>query len=132
MAQQEHQAIKLVIEQLFSALQQGDSAKARSCFIPETRLQTALESLKTGKTKLKTEPLDSFFVQVNEIRVKKLNIEERILTYDIQVDYPMAAVWANYEFYIDGKYSHKGVDAFQLFKTEQGWKIIQLCDTRKK
>ena len=65
---------------------------------------------------------------------KKLTvkIEERITNYDIKIDDPLASVWAEYEFYIDGKLSHKGVDAFQLFKSNAGWKIIQICDTRRK
>jgi len=32
-------------------------------------------------------------------------------------------VWAPYDFWIDGKLSHCGTDAFDLIKTEDGWKI---------
>ena len=30
---------------------------------------------------------------------------------------------APYDFWIDGKYSHCGIDAFDLVKTSEGWKI---------
>ena len=35
----------------------------------------------------------------------------------------IATVWAPYDFWIDGKLSHCGIDAFDLIKTEDGWKI---------
>ena len=44
----------------------------------------------------------------------------------------IAIVWCDYEFLIDSKLSHKGVDVFQLFYSDNGWKIIQICDTRRK
>lgn len=131
-AQPETEPFKQVIKNLFDAIQKGDSAAARKCLMPEIRLQTALENTKTGKTRLTTESADSFLVQVHAIKEKGLQVEERMITCDIQIDFPMAAAWVTYEFYVNGKFSHKGVDAFQLFYSETGWKIIQVCDTRKR
>jgi hypothetical protein len=131
-AQTPNDDIKKVIQTLFIAMQQGDSSLASSCFDGSAHLQTALFNQKTNKTKLINEPLDSFLFQVNSIKKLTVKIEERITHYDIKIDDPLASVWADYEFYIDGKLSHKGVDAFQLFKSESGWKIIQICDTRRK
>ncbi|MFZ4799040.1 MAG: nuclear transport factor 2 family protein [Bacteroidia bacterium] len=131
-AQTPNDDIKKVIQTLFVAMQQGDSTLANSCFDGSAHLQTALFDKKTNKTKLINEPLDSFLFQVNSIKKLTVKIEERITNYDIKIDDPLASVWAEYEFYIDGKLSHKGVDAFQLFKSNAGWKIIQICDTRRK
>jgi hypothetical protein len=44
----------------------------------------------------------------------------------------MASVWAPYKFYLGDKFSHCGVDVFQLMKTGDGWKIIYIVDTRRK
>jgi hypothetical protein len=46
----------------------------------------------------------------------------------------MANAWTSYEFYINGKLSHKGVNSFTLFKESEdlGWKIVHLIDTRRK
>jgi hypothetical protein len=44
----------------------------------------------------------------------------------------MAHVWAPYEFYINDKLSHTGVNTFTLFKEKDIWKIIYLIDTRRK
>ncbi len=35
----------------------------------------------------------------------------------------MAVVWTPYDLYIDGKFSHCGIDSFSLLKTQEGWKI---------
>ncbi len=42
----------------------------------------------------------------------------------------LASAWANYTFYVGGRVSHCGVNAYQLFRGEQGWQIVQLTDTR--
>lgn len=130
--QTEEEAIKQVVLNLFTAMQQGDTTVARNCFDSTAHLHTALVNPSTGKTKLDVETLNEFIKIVGSIRSRKLQIEERIVKWDIKTDLPMASVWADYEFYVNGKLSHKGVDAFQLFKAADGWKIIQICDTRKK
>jgi len=35
----------------------------------------------------------------------------------------MAVVWTPYDLFIDGEFSHCGIDSFSLLKTEAGWKI---------
>jgi hypothetical protein len=44
----------------------------------------------------------------------------------------MAHAWTPYEFYVNGKLSHKGVNAFTFFKKDNSWKIVHLIDTRIK
>lgn len=43
----------------------------------------------------------------------------------------LATVWAPYAFYLDGRLSHCGVNAFQLIRRPQGWRIVSLIDTRR-
>ncbi len=35
----------------------------------------------------------------------------------------MAVVWTPYDLYVDGEFSHCGIDNFNFLKTEDGWKI---------
>jgi hypothetical protein len=35
----------------------------------------------------------------------------------------MAVVWTPYDLYIDGEFSHCGIDNFSLLKTDEGWRI---------
>jgi hypothetical protein len=49
----------------------------------------------------------------------------------VHVDGPLAVVWTDYAFFAGQKFSHCGVDAFQLARTPAGWRIVALADTRK-
>jgi hypothetical protein len=40
-------------------------------------------------------------------------------------------VWAKYAFFLGDRFSHCGIDAFQLHQTADGWKIFQLTDTQR-
>ena len=50
----------------------------------------------------------------------------------VHIDNGMAMVWAPYGFYLGSKFSHCGIDSFQLARTTGGWKIIALIDTRQR
>ena len=57
---------------------------------------------------------------------------EKLLDYKIQIDGALAHVWTPYEFYVNGKLSHNGVNSFTIFKENENWQIIHVIDTRKK
>jgi len=44
----------------------------------------------------------------------------------------IAVVWGEYEFFIDGKFSHCGVDAVDLAKVDGDWKIVNWMWTVEK
>jgi hypothetical protein len=44
----------------------------------------------------------------------------------VLVSGPVAMVWLPYDFYVDGKWSHCGVDVFTLLKGGAGWRIATL------
>ena len=50
----------------------------------------------------------------------------------VQIDGPLATVWAEYQVHIDGQLSHCGYDAFDLVEMDDGWKIINLSDTARR
>jgi hypothetical protein len=96
-------------------------------------LQTIIEN--ANGTSIKDEVTRDFYVSMATIPADFI-FSEKILNYSIQVDGAIAQVWTPYEFYINGKLSHKGVNAFTLFKESKGavseWKIIYVIDTRRK
>ena len=47
----------------------------------------------------------------------------------VQVDGPLATVWAEYQVLIEGKLSHCGYDAFHLVRRSEGWKVLNVSDT---
>lgn len=48
---------------------------------------------------------------------------ERYWSPTVLVRGHIALVWAPYEFWLDGKRSHCGVDTFDLVKTGDGWRV---------
>ena len=121
--------VKKVIQQLFDGMRKGDSSLVRGAFYKGARLQTAATS-KEGKPVLRDESIDGFVKAVGTPH--KEVWDERLSGYEIKIDDNLAIAWTPYEFYLDGKFSHRGVNVFQLFKSENGWKIISIADTRRK
>ncbi|MFN8354075.1 MAG: nuclear transport factor 2 family protein [Spirosomataceae bacterium] len=123
----EEDAIKATIQQLFDGMRKGDSTMVRATFHPTARLQS-VGTNKEGKTVVQTEDISGFVKAVG--MPHPVMWDERVLSYEIRIDDKLATAWTPYEFYAGDKFSHSGIDAFQLAKTDQGWKIIQLSDTR--
>lgn len=121
--------VKKSITTFFEGMHTSDTLKIKSVCSDTMLLQSVSEG-KNG-TKLVTEKVSEFYKSIAEIPAG-MKIEERLLDYKIQIDGAMAHAWTPYEFYINGKLSHKGVNSFQLFKDNGIWKIIYIVDTRRK
>ncbi|WP_338648234.1 nuclear transport factor 2 family protein [Flavobacterium sp. KS-LB2] len=128
-SQAQNQEIQKVVENFFEAFHAKDSLKLKALCDETMILQSILENEKG--TKLSNENPKAFFKSIASIPAE-LKFQEKILSYAIQVDGSMAHAWTPYEFYVNGKLSHKGVNAFTLFKKDNIWKIVHLIDTRRK
>ncbi len=124
-------AVKTVIETLFKGMANKDSTTVASVFHPSARLQNVVIG-KDNMPGLTQDEIPDFVKSIKNIP-PSVKIEERVLSYEISVDGNLATVWTPYEFYVNNKMSHCGVDAFQLFKDDKGkWLIFQVADTRRK
>lgn len=117
------------VYRLFDAMRLSDTLMARPLFAPNCKLFTPVTNA-SGQTILNEEPLSSFMRAVGTPRKELL--DERILKYKVDIDGPLAQVWADYNLYVGGKFVHCGIDVFHLFKSNDGWKIFELADTRRK
>lgn len=52
---------------------------------------------------------------------------ERCWSPTILVDGGLAMIWTPYDFHMDGKFSHSGVDVFTAVHTEDGWRIASIA-----
>ncbi|MBL7887673.1 MAG: nuclear transport factor 2 family protein [Flavobacterium sp.] len=128
-AQAQNKEIEQTIETFFEGFHQRDSIKIKSVCAEKMILQSISEGKKG--TKFEDEKPSDFYKSIATIS-NDMRFEEKILSYNIQVDGAMAHAWTPYEFYINGMFSHSGVNAFTLFKEKDVWKIIYLIDTRRK
>lgn len=125
----ETEAIIAPIKQLFDAMRAGDSTKLRDAFLPDARLMTAYTD-KEGIPKVQIETVDNFAKSIGTPHDQVY--DEKIWSYDVTLDGNLASVWTEYTFYLGEQQLHCGVNAFQVAKTEKGWKIIHITDTRRK
>lgn len=51
------------------------------------------------------------------------NMVERIWDPIVMVEGDIASVWAPFDFYLDGRFSHCGINAFHLLKVGGTWKL---------
>ncbi|MFD2874671.1 nuclear transport factor 2 family protein [Mucilaginibacter ximonensis] len=122
-------AVKQTVNNMFKAMRTGDSTLLRSTFAKGVVFHS-VENRRDGSTALIAEDANEFIKAVGTPH--KGIWDERIVITDVKIDGDLASVWAPYKFYLDDKFSHCGVDVFQLMKTAAGWKIIYIVDTRRK
>lgn len=125
----QNEEVKQVVVTFFKGFHAKDSITMKSVCTDKMILQSISESSKG--TQLKNDSAQDFFRSIATIP-NTILFEEKLLDYSIQVDGAMAHVWTPYEFYVNNKLSHKGVNAFTLFKDNGLWKIVYLIDTRRK
>lgn len=125
----EQEAIKKVVNNLFTAMRTSDTTLLKSVFSPDMILQSISQKA-DGTTVLQTDKAAGFIKAVGTPH--KEVYDERIVITDVKIDGSLASVWAPYKFYVGTQFSHCGVDVFQLMKTAAGWKIIYIVDTRRK
>lgn len=129
-ANAQQQDVQKTIESFFEGFHQKDTIKLKLVCSDKIILRSISES-KTKGNKLSDESAKEFYNSIATIP-SNLKFNEKILSYNIQIDGSMAHVWAPYEFYLNDKLSHSGVNTFTLFKEKDSWKIIYLIDTRRK
>lgn len=116
---------------LFEGMKKADSSMVRKAFFVDAKMFTSAKN-KNGEQIIKEELLNNF---LNVIGSKKPNTpdwNEKLLNTEIKVDGSIAQVWTEYSFFVGNKFSHCGVNAFQLIKDNSEWKIIHIMDTRRK
>jgi hypothetical protein len=127
-AQTDELKVTEVIHRLFDGMHKADSALVRSVFGRDATLATPLR--KEGKSFLLREDVNDFIKSISRPQPEPLS--EEIWDIEIQIDGDFAQVWCDYAFYVGNRLNHCGVDAFHLYRTENGWKIFHLADTRRK
>ena len=121
------QGPRAVLNTLFDGMRAGDSAAVRAVFHPEARLHTALGPADTAAVRATS--VDAFAEAVGQPRERSW--DERIWDVEIRTDGPLAHAWVPYAFYVGEDLSHCGVNAVQFVQTSDGWRILQLTDTRR-
>ena len=128
-AQTPEDSVKTVINTLFAGMKSADAGLVKAAFSDSAVLQTITRN-KDGKLIVVSDKIDEFASLIGSL--KKDSADERITFESIKIDGPLAMVWTPYNFFYNGKFSHCGVNSFQLVRFDGGWKIQYLIDTRRR
>jgi len=122
--------VKQAVDDFFVGLHKRDTLMFKKSCHPYINMQTIGKD-KEQNNKLILENFQDFMKSIVSIP-ENIVLFEKLLDYTIQIDGPLAHVWTPYEFYVNGKLSHCGVNSFTLFKEKDTWQIVHIIDTRRK
>ncbi len=128
-AQSTEDSVKATVNRLFEGMKTSNADMIRSCFSDSAVLQTIAKN-KEGNTVIRNESVEAFAQSISQLKAGAA--DERISFETVKIDGPLAIAWTPYKFYFDGKFSHCGVNSFQLVRFKNEWKIQYLIDTRRR
>jgi hypothetical protein len=116
--------VLVTIRAALSTLGDRNVEAHRELFLPEATI-TAV-SVRDGERTTQVRTLEE---SINSIAAVTVPMVERIWDPEVRVDGGVAIAWAPYDFYINDSFSHCGHDAFQLVRTDRGWRLSSIVYT---
>lgn len=129
LAQTPEDSVRQVVTDFFRAMKMSDTTGMRAALGPNVHFE-ATQGRPDAEPALIQESVTNFLAAV--ARTPAGALDERIRFEVLKVDGPLAIVWTPYQFYFNGRYSHCGVNSFQLVRLQGKWLIQYLIDTRRK
>lgn len=128
-SQTEEAQVEAVIKSLFDGMRAKNADQVAAAFSKDAMMQTVIA--KPEGSEVGSKAVADFVTRIASTPAET-QLDERILEYQIKIDGSMASAWTPYQFYVNDKFSHCGVNSFQLVKMADGWKIVYIIDTRRK
>ena len=122
----DRRTIVSVIEQFFAGLGAKDTQAILATVVMEGSVTSHVPD--GGKIVVRTQRWQDW---VKGFVARPGKAEEKMYSPDIRVRGTMAAVWTYYDFRIDGRFSHCGIDQFDMAKVEGRWRIVNVSFTRE-
>ncbi|HEX8287884.1 MAG TPA: hypothetical protein VF556_07815 [Pyrinomonadaceae bacterium] len=114
-----------IVNKMFDMMAAHKPAEIVALHTPEAQLVAVIKN-REGKSVNKTFTAEAFSKNFAE---KRGEIKEDMYAPETKIFGDLALVWGRYVFFIDGKISHCGVNAFHLVRTDAGWKIAGASTT---
>ena len=116
--------VLVTIRAALSTLGDRNVEAHRALFLPGATVISVTE--RDGERMTMVRTLEESISSIAAITVP---MEERIWDPEVRVDCGVAIAWAPYDVYIDRTFSHCGHDAFQLLRTDRGWRLVSIVYT---
>ncbi len=112
-------------QRFFDAMAANDPAALREVTLPGT-VFTAVRRSDAGETRASRIPFEDFAKNLRP------GFHEAMWSPQVQIRGDMlATLSASYEFKLDGKTTHCGIDVFNMVKVDGAWKIASLSWTQE-
>jgi ketosteroid isomerase-like protein len=120
----EREEILKAAQGLFDAMFARDTAQLHQLFTVDGRLiSTWLRSGKPVARNLSVADFSKMVVATKE------PYRERMIEPQVLVDGDVALVWGKYDFHVGARLTNCGINAVQMLRTADGWKISQVTST---
>ena len=106
------------VQSLFDAMVRKDAAAGMKVILPEARFFSV--RVEAGAPIVRTFTIQEGLARWAESSEALL---ERMWSSEVRIHGRIATVWTPYDFHRDGKFSHCGIDAFDLVQTAEGWRL---------
>lgn len=125
-------SVRATIAALFDGMRAGDTTAMRATFMPGVVLLSV--NSRQAPVRVDTTSMDDFLASVAQTKSRDpdLVLDERLGRVVIEVDDALATAWTEYEFWAGERFSHCGANTFNLIRTAEGWRILQLADSRRR
>ncbi len=117
-------AVRRTAEAVLAAISSADSAALRALLFPGAPVVSVRVDGDSTFTAWRTAE-----EVIRGIGGTEAELLERMWDPEIRVSGDIATVWTPYDFYVDREFSHCGIDAFQVARTREGWKVVSLFYT---
>ncbi|MBC7893912.1 MAG: nuclear transport factor 2 family protein [Cytophagaceae bacterium] len=123
-AQAPRDSVIATINEFFRAMTAKDSAASAAVLHPDGVMFSS--SQRGDSTTLRRSTFASY---LGSITTMKGDLLERMWEPTVLVHRQLATVWTAYDFHTDKKFSHCGVDVFNLMRHQGRWKIVSVAYT---
>ncbi|MEP7326517.1 MAG: nuclear transport factor 2 family protein [Gemmatimonadota bacterium] len=119
-------AVLATVQKLFDGMRARDTVAISQVMDPISRLMTS--RTRSGAPVVEARSTPDFIHDIATAPAGQV-LDERMQDPEVRAEDNLATVWTKYRFYVGERFSHCGVDVFQLARTLSGWKIIALAYT---
>jgi len=115
----ERDAVVAVVQRFFDSMAARDVAQASAVLASDGRLFSVRQE--KGESVVRSSTVKEY---LERMPAGKERLLERMWNPEVKLHGGIAVLWTPYDFYRDGKFSHCGIDSFDLVKTAAGWQIV--------
>jgi hypothetical protein len=122
---EDQRAVLAVVDRLFAALGTRSRDALLAEVVPEGR---ATASRMTPTRAIRSVSWPEF---ADGLSRGTERLAERLIDPHVHIAGEIAMIWSRYEFEIDGRFSHCGIDHFDLVRQDGRWRVLNLTWTQQ-